>query len=206
MYSKISSLRTLLLIAGIMFYSILVLFLAPHSASSVEQTSPPARLSPTPAKQAVEAVRVVAELPVRFKIPAINVDAAVEYAGLASDGTLAVPKGPADVAWFNLGTRPGESGSAVISGHYGWKDGIPAVFDDLSMLRKGDKVYVVDETGTTTTFVVRELRTYGDTEVVADVFGSSDGGNHLNLITCKGVWNKTEKSYSKRLVVFTDKI
>lgn len=116
-----------------------------------------------------------------------------------------VPKGPNDVAWFNLGPRPGEIGSAVISGHYGWKNNIPAVFDNLHKLRKGDKVYVEDKNGATITFVVRELRTYDQNEDASDVFGSSDGKAHLNLVTCTGTWNKAQKSYSKRLVVFTDK-
>ena len=57
----------------------------------------------------------------------------------------------------------------------------------------------------TITFVVREIRTYGKDESAHDVFGSSDGKAHLNLITCMGVWNKTEKTRSERLVVFTDK-
>lgn len=33
------------------------------------------------------------------------------------------PKSPFDVGWFRLGKRPGENGSAVVSGHYGkWKN------------------------------------------------------------------------------------
>lgn len=145
------------------------------------------------------------ELPARLKIPSINVDAPVEYAGLTSDGAMDVPKGPNEVAWFNLGSRPGENGSAVIAGHYGWKNDIPAVFDNLHKLRKGDKIFVEDEKGMTTTFVVREIRTYGKDEAPLDVFWSDDGKARLNLVTCSGVWNKTEKTRSGRLVVFTDK-
>jgi sortase A len=144
-------------------------------------------------------------LPVRLKIPKINVDAAVEYVGLASNGAMDVPKGAADVAWFDPGPRPGEKGSAVIAGHEGWKNGIPAVFDDLHTLQQGDKLYIEDEKGATTAFVVRELRIYGENEDASGVFGSSDGKAHLNLITCEGVWNTTRKSYSDRLVVFADK-
>jgi len=70
-------------------------------------------------------------LPVRLKIPKINVDSAFEYVGLTPQGAMDVPKGPAEVGWFKLGTRPGEIGSAVVAGHSGWKNGIPAVFDNL---------------------------------------------------------------------------
>lgn len=145
-------------------------------------------------------------LPVRLKIPNINVDASVEYVGLAPDGAMDVPKERADVAWFKLGSRPGENGSAVIAGHYGWKNGKASIFDNLHKLRKGDKLYIEDEKGVIISFVVRESRRYDPGEDASDVFGSPDDGkSHLNLITCEGVWDKVSKTYSKRLVVFTDK-
>ncbi|MCR4275873.1 MAG: class F sortase [Candidatus Parcubacteria bacterium] len=149
--------------------------------------------------------QATSSLPVRLKIPAIQVDAAVLPIGLDSGGAMDVPKGPVDVAWFDKGPRPGENGSAVIAGHFGWKENIPAVFDDLSSLRKGDKIYVENDTGEITTFVVRESRLFGEQGNAAEVFSSSDGKAHLNLITCEGVWNKETKSYSERLVVFADK-
>ncbi|MFA6519579.1 MAG: class F sortase [Candidatus Paceibacterota bacterium] len=149
--------------------------------------------------------QAASSFPVRLKIPAIQVDAAIEHLGLAPDGAMDTPKGPSDVAWFDKGTLPGENGSAVIAGHFGWKDNIPAVFDNLSTLRKGDKLYVENDKGELTTFVVRESRLFGENGNAAEVFNSSDGKAHLNLITCEGVWNKETKSYSERLVVFTDK-
>ncbi len=153
------------------------------------------------AEQAVSGVG----LPIRLKIPKSNVDAAVEYVGLTPDGLMDAPKGPADVAWFRLGQRPGEIGTAVIAGHSGWKDGIPAAFDYLSALRKGDRIYVEDDKGTTIVFIVREIRTYDPNADASSVFGSSDGGAHLNLITCAGVWDNVSRTSSERLVVFAEK-
>lgn len=144
-------------------------------------------------------------LPVRLIIPSIKVDAAVEYLGIASDGTMDVPKGPADVAWFNLGPYPGENGSAVIAGHSGWKEGKKAVFDNLYKLHKGDKIYIKNKKGIDTIFVVREFRNYDQNADASVVFSSSDGKSHLNFITCEGVWNEKEKGRPNRLVVFTDK-
>jgi LPXTG-site transpeptidase (sortase) family protein len=145
-------------------------------------------------------------LPVRLRIPAINVDAAVKSLGLTPQGNMDIPNGPDDVAWYNLGNRPGENGSAVIAGHYGtWKNGKGSVFDNLHKLIKGDKLYIEDEKGVTITFVVRESRSFEPNADAEEVFGSDDEKLHLNLITCEGIWNKDSKSYSKRLVVFTDK-
>ena len=149
---------------------------------------------------------MVVGLPARLKIPAIDVDAPIEYVELTLDGSMGIPKGPSDVGWFELGSRPGEDGSAVMAGHYGtWKNGQGSVFDNLHKLRPGDKIYIEDEKGTTITFVVRESRSFDPNADASDVFNSNDGKSHLNLITCEGSWNKDSKSYSKRLVVFADK-
>lgn len=144
-------------------------------------------------------------LPVRLRIPVINVDAIVKYVGLTPDGAMDISKGPDDVAWFQPGSRPGEIGSAVISGHYGWKNNIPAAFDNLHRLQKGDKLYIEDDKGVVIAFVVRESRVYNWDANASGVFNSNDGKAHLNLVTCGGSWDKVKRNYSNRLVVFTDK-
>ena len=141
-------------------------------------------------------------LPVRLKIPSINVDAYVQHVGVTSEGDMEVPDNSDDVGWFKLGYRPGEVGSAVISGHFNGKNGEVGVFYDLVKLKKGDKLYLEDDNGTMTTFVVRESRVY-DPGYAEELFTLNDGA-HLNLVTCDGVWDGIKKSYSKRLVVFTD--
>lgn len=144
-------------------------------------------------------------LPVRLKIPKINVDAGFEYVGLDPDGAMDVPKERSNAAWFELGQRPGENGSAVIAGHYGRENRRGSVFDDLHKLRKGDKLYVEDEKGEVITFVVSKSRRYDPKADASAVFSSNDGKSHLNLITCEGTWDESANQYSKRLVVFTEK-
>lgn len=145
-------------------------------------------------------------LPMRLKIPRIDVDSAIEHVGLTPDGAMDIPKSPLNVGWFQIGAPPGENGSAVIAGHYGWKNGRVAAFDSLYALRTGDKIYVEDDRGFITIFAVRESRRYDPNADASTVFGSDDGAPHLNLITCEGVWNADQKSYSGRLVVFSDKV
>jgi len=144
-------------------------------------------------------------LPIRIKIPKIGVDAVIRYSGLTPDGAMAIEKNPDEVAWYQLGPRPGEIGSAVIAGHYGFLNGIGSVFNRLNTLRAGDKIQTVDEIGITTVFVVRTSQTYTPTADASDVFKSNDGTAHLNLITCDGTWQNAEQTYSNRLVVFADK-
>lgn len=116
------------------------------------------------------------------------------------------PSRPDNVAWFNLGTRPGEIGSAVIAGHSGqWKDGRGSVFDQLRTLRPGDKLTIEGENRLSTTFIVRRTERYDPKADAADIFFSNDGKSHLNIITCIGPWDTILQGYSQRLVVFTDK-
>lgn len=169
----------------------------------------PLTLTPTTVKQLeqIKPVEVAAPLPVRLKIPKINVDAAIEYVSLTPAGAMGVPDGPTTVAWFQDGPRPGDKGSAVIDGHFGiWKGGIPTVFNDLYKLRKGDEILVEDEKGVAITFVVSELRIYDDNQDALDVFTSNDNKSHLNLITCEGIWSRSLQRFPSRLVVFTDKL
>jgi LPXTG-site transpeptidase (sortase) family protein len=144
-------------------------------------------------------------LPVRLKIPVIDIDTAIEYVGLTADGAMDTPESSDNVAWFMLGPLPGKIGSAVIAGHYGPKNGKASVFDDLYKLRQGDKLHIEDDRGATIIFVVQESRIYDPAADASDVFSSADGRSHLNLITCEGVWDAGSSSYSERLVVFTDK-
>ncbi len=142
----------------------------------------------------------------RLRIPAININIPLEQVGLTTQGAVDVPRSPISAAWFNLGPRPGDNGSAVVVGHYGrWKNGLSGAFNNLSKLRQGDKIYIENAKGSTTIFVVRERKSYDPQADAYDVFNSDDDKPHLNLITCEGAWDKVSKSYSKRLVIFADK-
>ena len=201
----IGSLKLPLFVGGIailLLFVILIFF--PTPAVSAQRSFHDASVEPV--KSASPPERASSEIPIRLKIPEINVDAALEFVGLTPQGEVGVPQGATNAAWFDQSVIPGEEGTAVIVGHFGWKDNIPAVFDDLSKLHVGDKLYVEDQTGTTTVFVVREIRTYGEHDDASSVLTSTDGNAHLNLITCEGVWNKLSQNYSDRLVVFTDKV
>lgn len=140
--------------------------------------------------------------PAFLHIPKIHVAAAVESVGMDASGRMDVPKNDEDVAWYNLGYRPGENGGAVIDGHLDKVTGAPAVFWNLKELSPGDLIYVTDTTGHQRTFSVVHTTDYPwDQLPIKQVFGSSSVPM-LNLITCQGVWDKTKKNYSNRMVVY----
>ena len=145
-------------------------------------------------------------LPVRLIIPAINVDAEIDSVGLTPGGAIGAPAGPFTTGWFEFGTRPGDLGSAVIDGHFGfWKIGVGSVFDSLNKLADGDRIYVEDDSGITFSFVVRQSKILDPAADAFDVLHSDDGKSHLNLITCEGTWLPAQKTFTNRLVIFADK-
>ena len=144
----------------------------------------------------------IPDIPLNLEIPSIGVNAKIEQVGLTKEGAVSVPKGPSTTGWFNLGSKPGELGSSVIDGHYGpWQDGSNSVFDNISKLKLGDKIYVRDKKGQVFVFTVIDKKTYEPNAIVPEIFNKNDD-RYLNLITCSGDWLAKEQTYNKRLVIF----
>lgn len=139
--------------------------------------------------------------PKNLQIPAINISAYIEQSGVTNNGEMEVPSAIANVGWYTFGAKIGDIGSAVISGHLNGKNGEAGVFSNLNKLKKGDKIFVTDETGNILIFIVTGSSLY-KAGYAEEVFTKNDG-KYLNLITCYGFWNKSRKSYDKRLVVFS---
>jgi len=145
-----------------------------------------------------------AGLPVLLEIPSIGVSAYVEHLGLTPEGNMDMTNSTKNVAWYDLGPQPGQTGSAVIGGHYGYPG--PAVFRDLPELKPGDYIFVTSDKGVKNKFIVKETRMYSATDIASEIFFSDDGLSHLNIITCNGTWISSLQTYDKRFVVFTDAI
>lgn len=159
----------------------------------IESTNSPTVKSSSP---------VTAIVPTKFSIPKLGVTANVESVAMDAQGRMDIPKSDFDVAWYNLGFKPGSVGSAVIDGHFDRASGAPAVFYNLNKLTTGDKIVVSDDQGHQLTFVVtdKELYPFNDFPL-QKVFNTTDQPR-LNLITCDGVWDSTAHNYSQRLVVY----
>ena len=143
--------------------------------------------------------------PVKLTIPSIEVDANVQSVGLTPDGAIGIPTNFTDVAWYNDGPKPGELGNAIIDGHLDNAIDSDAVFSKLGDLKKGDSIYVTDDTGQKIYFRVTSAATY-DTDNFPNekIFGQTGNTAQLTLITCAGDWNPSTKSYNQILVVTTE--
>jgi sortase A len=135
----------------------------------------------------------------RLLIPRIGVNARIEARGLDPNRNMQTPNDFHDVAWYNLGPRPGEPGNALMNGHVDWWTG-SAVFTRLSELRPGDSVIVVRRDGTRISFKVTGRQVVPANARVAALFAPSRVAT-LTLITCTGVWDPRIMSDTHRLLV-----
>jgi len=138
--------------------------------------------------------------PVRLRISAIGVNAAIEPLGLLADGTLQPPSAWQAAGWYAGGVTPGDVGPAVIAGHVDSISG-PAVFYRLRRLRPGDLAVVRSRDGRQLTFVVDSLAVYPKVAFPsAAVYGPTPLAT-LRLITCTGDFDWHAHTYLDNLVV-----
>ncbi|WP_405921776.1 class F sortase [Streptomyces sp. NBC_00122] len=151
-------------------------------------SAPPA-VTPTSAPAApASAAPLPASAPVRVRIPSAGVDASpLLKLGLAADGTVEVPS-VADgdkIGWYDKGVTPGETGPAVLIGHFDTARG-PAVLKDVSRVRTGDEITVSRADGSTAVFRVRELEQVDKKHFPTTKVYGDTSRPELRVITCGG--------------------
>ncbi|MBG0855427.1 class F sortase [Streptomyces spinoverrucosus] len=140
--------------------------------------------------------------PDRIRIPSIRVDAPLTGLGLTRSGSLDVP--PAThknlAGWYEAGTTPGETGTAIVAGHVDNADG-PAVFYHLGALKRGSTIEVDRRDGSVARFQVDAIEVY-DAKNFPDkkVYGAA-ARPELRVITCGGGYSRST-GYQGNVVVF----
>lgn len=142
-------------------------------------------------------------IPVRIRIPAIGVDAAVAEVGKNPDGSIQVP--PLAVhnlaAWYRYGPTPGQRGAAVIVGHVDSYTA-PSVFYSLKYLRAGEKIYIALADGRQAVFSVDQLQDAAKTHFpTRSVYGALPYPG-LRLITCGGSFDTATGHYLDNIIVY----
>ena len=140
--------------------------------------------------------------PDRIRIPSIGVNAPLTGLGLTKSGSLDVPPARQKnlAGWYEAGTTPGETGTAIVAGHVDNAEG-PAVFYDLGALKKGSAIEVDRRDGTVARFTVDAVAVY-EAERFPDrkVYGAA-ARPELRVITCGGGYSRTT-GYQGNVVVF----
>ena len=130
-------------------------------------------------------------------IPSIKIVSPIQPVGITSGGAMAVPNGATNnVGWYEYGTVPGATGSAVLDAH------VFAAFTDLKYLKPGSDIYVLAQDGSLRHFVVTRTQTYANADVPLNLLFNRSDGQYLNLITCAGKLTPDHSTYDARLVVY----
>jgi LPXTG-site transpeptidase (sortase) family protein len=163
---------------------------------SAGSAPPPSR----PSANSAQALR--RSVPVRLRIPAIEVDTPVMRLGLAPDGSVEVPPIAADdqAGWYRHSPTPGQVGPSVILGHVTVGSYGDGVFRHLARLRRNDRIVARLENGTAAEFAVTAVRTVAQADFPTDEVYGNVGRPELRLITCGGP--RTGDGYRDSVIVF----
>ncbi len=141
--------------------------------------------------------------PVALRLSSIDVDAPIIPTGVDSrTGQMEVPGNVRDVAWYEFGARPGESGSAVLAAHVDLAGRGPGVFFHLRDVEPGDLVEVEFGDGSVSFFRVEARTVYPKDELPLDTIFAEQGSPVLTLITCGGGFSESAGSYDSNVVVY----
>lgn len=157
--------------------------------------------APGPAFESYQQVTARRPLPVRLRIPSLQVDAPVGPVGTLPDRSVEVPDRWEEVGWFDGGARPGEDGPAVLLGHVDSKAG-PAVFVRLPQVEVGAVVEVVDVEDGVARFAVDRVEQYPKTRFPTEAVYLPALRPELRLVTCGGAFDRTTGHYVDNIVVY----
>jgi hypothetical protein len=140
--------------------------------------------------------------PDRVRIPAIRVDAPLTGLGLTASGSLDVPPAARKnlAGWYEAGTTPGETGTAIVAGHVDNAEG-PAVFYDLGALRRGGTIEVDRRDGSVAVFTVDAVEVYDAKDFPDEKVYGAARRPELRVITCGGGYSPST-GYRGNVVVF----
>ncbi|MFJ2890618.1 class F sortase [Streptomyces sp. NPDC087305] len=140
--------------------------------------------------------------PDRIRIPAIHADAPLMGLKLTTTGSLDVPPAAKKnlAGWYEAGTTPGETGTAIVAGHVDNADG-PAVFYDLGALKKGNTVELDRLDGSVALFTVDAVEVYQASRFPDQKVYGASRRPELRVITCGGGYSRAT-GYQGNVVVF----
>lgn len=140
--------------------------------------------------------------PDRIRIPSIRVDAPLMGLGLTRSGSLDVPPPEKKnlAGWYEAGTTPGETGTAVVAGHVDNAVG-PAVFYDLGALARGRTIEVDRRDGSVAVFTVDAVQVYEAKDFPDEKVYGAARRPELRVITCGGPYSRST-GYQGNVVVF----
>lgn len=176
----------------------------PAPSASVAPLAPP---PPTPAidvptvDASLANQKPVGAAPSSIQIPSLNIDMAVESAGLDAVGSMALPANPDIAAWYRFGPAPGAEGATVIAAHVDSLRYGLGPFARLAVASAGTEITVLAADGVEHRYALESVQTTGKPEVPWATIFDRTGAPRLTLVTCGGEFNYTTRQYQSNIIV-----
>jgi LPXTG-site transpeptidase (sortase) family protein len=165
--------------------------------------APPPAPAPATATAAAADAGLARSIPTSLDVPSIAVHSSLVQLGLNADKTVQVPPvdQPLQAGWYKNSPTPGQVGPAVLLGHI---DGNhqEGVFWRLHDVKKGDKVQVGRQDGSTLTFTVTKVNQIAKSSFPTDAVYGNTTDPELRLITCGGAFDAAAHSYLDNIIVY----
>ncbi|OLZ66554.1 class F sortase [Streptomyces sp. IMTB 2501] len=171
-------------------------------AGTAPPQPPAAEGRPDPGGARLAAPALAPSPPTRIRIPAIRVNAPLMGLALTPSGSLDVPptRNKNLAGWYESGTLPGETGTAIVAGHVDNVEG-PAVFYSLGALRRDARIEVDRRDGSVAVFTVDAVEVYAARNFPDEKVYGAAARPELRVITCGGGYSKST-GYQGNVVVF----
>jgi LPXTG-site transpeptidase (sortase) family protein len=159
------------------------------------------------ATNTLESYKVAPDEPRLLKIEALKIQARIRPMGVNSIGAVQAPINIYDSGWYTNSTKPGGIGAVFIDGHASGATR-KGLFAYLDTLKNGNTVSIERGDGEVYNYKVVHVETVSKDTVDMDdalrPYGDAKEG--LNLMTCTGKWIEAEKTYDKRVIVYTERV
>ena len=158
-------------------------------------------------KPALDSYSVAPDDPRALYIDKLSIAARIMPMGVTDDNSVDAPRNIYDAGWYTGSARPDKAGAMFVDGHASGASRL-GLFAYIDTLQAGDSVVVEKGDGQRIEYVVRAVETYAADAVDMDkvLKPYTKGAKGLNLMTCTGSWVPDEKTYDKRVVVYTEQV
>ncbi len=145
--------------------------------------------------------------PKRVVIPKIGVDAFIQNVGVDQHNQIAVPNNIHVAGWFVDSVIPGNDGLSIIDGHVNGVSSDKGVFKRIDELSVGDSVQIAMGDNLIINFKVVSNQAVETAESASVLYSQNPTiKSQLNLITCAGNFNRTNRQYDKRQITILERI
>lgn len=145
--------------------------------------------------------------PKKLKIASVNVDAYIQRVGVDQNKQVAVPDNIHLAGWFVDSVQPGQKGLSIVDGHVDGRTVSEGVFSKLGQLVEGDELTVETGSGKVLTYRVVKTATIPKEQAAGVLYEQIPSvTSQLNLITCTGTYQHSEKTYDQRTIVSAELI